>query len=228
MKGKKRTMLIVISSIILFVLLFLHFVVGWHHIPHHIRDFKDEFLSSSSSSDINNGEAAGADTISVGIDYASRAISEPLDTLMWGKQIRTGEFVPESVKEEYDYIKTIDFSKLVPAEDVPTDEEAQYAIVRRYKQEVVNLLKSNDAHIRIGKGYNAPLQKRDDYEEEIARVTAMVTAYNTNGVNLGNIQMPLNIVYDFVKFASDPTTWYITDFSQTIPFDYELNKDRLD
>ncbi|MGJ1420134.1 hypothetical protein ACR79T_10955 [Sphingobacterium spiritivorum] len=228
MKGKKRTMLIVISSIIVFILLFLHFVVGWHHIPHHLQELKDEFLSSSSSSDIHNGEAAGADTISVGVDYATRAISEPLDTLMWGKQIRTGEFVPEGVKEEYDYIKTIDFSKLVPAEDVPTDEEAQFAIVRHYKQEVVNLLKSNDAHIRIGKGYNAPLQKRDDNEQEIARVTAMVSGFNTKGVNLGNIQMPLGIVYDFVKFASDPNTWYITDFSQTIPYDYELNKDRLD
>ncbi|SUJ29090.1 Uncharacterised protein [Sphingobacterium spiritivorum] len=227
MKGKKRTMLIVISSIILFILLFLHFVVGWHHIPHHLRDLKDEFLSSSSSSDIHNGEvAAGADTISV--DYATRAISEPLDTLMWGQQIRAGEFVPEGVKEEYNYIKSIDFSKLSPAEDVPTDEEAQFAIVRHYKQEVVNLLKSNDAHIRIGKGYNAPLQKRDDNEQEIARVTAMVSAFNTKGVNLGNIQMPLGIVYDFVKFASDPNTWYITDFSQTIPYDYELNKDRLD
>lgn len=38
MKGKKRTMLIIISSIILFILLFLHFVVGWHHIPHHLRN----------------------------------------------------------------------------------------------------------------------------------------------------------------------------------------------
>ena len=43
---------------------------------------------------------------------------------------------------------------------------------------------------------------------------------------LGNIQRPLDVIYDFVKFQSDPETWYITDFSQNIPYDNKLNKDR--
>jgi len=226
MKEKKRTITIICSCILLVILGFLHFVIGWRHIPHHIRDLKDEYLSASPNDD-NGMPAVGASVDTVSVDYASPAITEPMDTLMWGRLIREGEFAPDGVKEQYAYIKSYDFSALKPAEDNPTDEQAQHAIVRRYKQEVVNLLKTNDAHIRIGRCYQAPVQKTGDDDAEIARVTAMVSAFNSNGENLGNIQMPLGIVYDFVKFSSDPNTWYITDFSQTIPYDYELNKDRL-
>lgn len=228
-KRKGRTAIIVCGSILIFIIAFLHFVVGWNHIPHHWQDFKDEYLSSSpnSSNEAVATDAANTETSTAGVDYASRAITEPLDTLMWGEQIRKGEFIPDGVKADYDYVKQYDFSILQKAEDVPSDEQAQQAIVRHYKQEMVNLLKSNQAHISIGKAYNAPLQKTTDGDQEIARVTAMVSAFNTKGTNLGNIQMPLGIIYDFVKFSSDPNTWYITDFSQLIPYDYELNKDRL-
>ena len=85
---------------------------------------------------------------------------------------------------------------------------------------------NNKAHIVIGKCYMAPLQSSEKNGQEIARVTAMISGFNKKDGNLGNIQRPLYIVYDFVKFESDPTTWYLTDFSQTIPYDYFLNKDR--
>ncbi|WP_165499686.1 hypothetical protein [Pedobacter frigidisoli] len=54
----------------------------------------------------------------------------------------------------------------------------------------------------------------------------MVSAFNKERGNLGNIQAPLGVIYDFVKYQSDPNTWHLADFSQSIPYDYKLNKDR--
>ncbi|MDR2283050.1 MAG: hypothetical protein LBE37_07575 [Sphingobacterium sp.] len=222
---KRKPLLVVVSLILLFIVAILHFVVGWHHIPHHFQSLTSSLFRTES------GEAASidepmhaqlADTASV-----SMSVLEPFDTLYWGEQIRKGEFIPDNVKEDYAYFKKVDFSHLGKTDNKPTDLEAQQAIVHRYKQEMVALLRNNDAHIRIGTAFDAKLQPVDDNDPEIARVTAMVCAFDSKGNNLGNIQEPLYIVYDFVRFQSNPNTWYITDFSQTIPYDYTLFKGRF-
>ncbi|MFD2556440.1 hypothetical protein [Sphingobacterium tabacisoli] len=218
----RKPLLVVVGLILAFVVAILHFVVGWHHIPHHFQSLTSSLFHTES------GEAAiveepigvyGPDTLS-----ATMAIREPFDTLYWGAQIRKGEFIPDDVKEAYTHFKGMDFNHLHKTDLKPTDLEAQQAIVHRYKQDMVALLRNNDAHIRIGTAFEAKLQPVEDNDPEIARVTAMVCAFDSKGNNLGNIQEPLYIVYDFVRFQSDPDTWYITDFSQTIPYDYNLFK----
>ena len=171
------------------------------------------------------GQIAQEDVSSINDGMSDRATPAPsvmLDTKAWKKQIERGDFVPDQVKEAYERALAFDASTLQVARDKPTNKEAQQAIVRYYEDEVVDLLKENHAHIRIGKAYNAPLQSDD----EIARVTAMVCAFDAKGHNLGNIQAPLDIAYDFVKYTSEPEVWYVSDLSQDIPYDYELNRNR--
>ncbi|WP_231426888.1 hypothetical protein [Pedobacter sp. Leaf250] len=159
------------------------------------------------------------------VDYATAAPQSPIDTTMWENAIKNKDYIPESVMEDIINYKKRDFSKLQVAEEKPTDQEAQEAIVRNYQNEVASLLKQYKATIKIGVCYTAPLQQSEG-DREIARVTAMVSAFNKERGNLGNIQAPLNVIYDFVKYQSDPNTWHLADFSQSIPYDYVLNKDR--
>lgn len=155
------------------------------------------------------------------VDIASSAPESPIDTLMWASAIKNKDYIPDEVLAEIKRYKARDFSKLIVAETKPTDEEAQNAIIRNYKNEVTKLLDEYKAHIQIGTAYNAPLQSQD----ELVRVTAMVSAFNKERGNLGNIQMPLDVIYDFVQYKSELDVWYLADFSQNIPYDYKLNKD---
>ncbi|WP_243732404.1 hypothetical protein [Pedobacter metabolipauper] len=148
----------------------------------------------------------------------------PLDTIMWAASIQRGDYIPDGVKEEMALLRRTDFTKLDPAKDFPTDKQAQEALEDHHSDELVNLLKAHHAHIRIGKCYYAVLRQDNPDMEEVTRVTAMVSAFNDKNQNLGNIQLPLITVYDFVKYAGHPDRWYATDFSQTLPFDYVLNK----
>ncbi len=194
-----------------------------------VGDFPTPMVSSRDRSE-EDARAAGAQitqeyTSSINDGMSDRATPAPsvmLDTKAWKKRIDRGDFVPDQVKEAYERALAFDASTLQVARDKPTNKEAQQAIVRYYEDEVADLLKENHAHIRIGKAYNAPLQSDD----EIVRVTAMVCAFDTKGHNLGNIQAPLDIAYDFVKYTSEPEVWYVSDLSQDIPYDYELNRNK--
>ncbi|MDR6969597.1 hypothetical protein J2X31_003630 [Flavobacterium arsenatis] len=211
---KKALIFIGVFSLVIF--LFLKYYIGFQHVETHWKDLQSLlFDNQNPSRQTEEAQIAGT------TDVVQEAIESPIDTLMWVNAIKNNDYIPDGVLEEIERYKKRDFSKLVVAEDVPTDKEAEEAIVHHYKNEVVSLLQRENAHIRIGVCYKAPLQPT-----EIARVTAMVSAFNKTQGNLGNIQMPLDVIYDFVKFQSDPNTWYITDFSQNIPYDYKLNKDR--
>lgn len=202
---------------------FTHFVIGWNHLPTHLASLK-AYIFSADSNAADDANEPGVDT-ATNIDYATAAPQVLLDTVFWKRQIENGEFVPEEVKEEYEAALKFDCSHLQLADEGPNSQEAEAAIIYRYKDEVGQLLKRDKAHICIGKCYKAELQNGAN-GEETARVTAMICAFDKKGNNLGNIQMPLDIAYDFVQYASDPGTWYITDLSQTIPYDYELNKNK--
>lgn len=205
------------------VFCFLYFYIGFSHIPHHLENLKNNgFPDISFSSDDDNvvPEAVYVDSVVVA------SIMPPLDTLIWYNDKDNNSYIPADVLEEYEAYSKIDFTKLVVATDAPSNNEAQSAIIRRYENEVEVLLNEYKAHIVIGKCYVAPLQTSDQNNQEIARVTAMVSAFNKKNGNLGNIQRPLSVIYDFVKFESEPNTWYVSDYSQTIPYDYVLNKER--
>jgi hypothetical protein len=209
-----------IIALLVFVLLFLAagFYLGFRHIPMHIADLWNSITSSSSHSN----EAAHADTLqntqpdSVS---ATPAITAPLDTTVWINAIKRGDYIPPTVMEELAMARKMDFSKLVVAINKPFDEQAEQALMERYGKEVINLLKGKNAHVKVGQCYEGVLQ-----QNETARVSCMVSCFNENGDNLGNIQLPLITAYDFVTYQDNPNVWYVTDMSQNIPFDYQLNK----
>ena len=201
--------------------IFLYFYIGFQHIPHHFESLKNNGLPN-----ISVFFADEEPYIPPGIEVVETAIQQPMDTMIWVHAQKTNQYIPDNVMESWMEYRKIDFSTLVEATDKPTSQEAQAAIVRRYQGEVTSLLKQYKAHIEIGKCYMGVLQISEKNGPEIARVTGMVSAFNTERGNMGNIQQPLDVVYDFVKYESDPNTWYITDFSQSIPFDYILNNDR--
>ncbi|GEM_PF-726984 len=212
------------------LLLFIQFVVGWSHVPEHLASLRMWlFPQSFENAEVGETEAAVATAEAAANNITDVAASAPevlLDTVMWKAAIERGDFIPDGVKEEYERARRFDYTKLQPATDRPTSEEAQEAILQYYKDQVGKLLRDNNAYIRIGKAYEAPLQPGNSNGGEIARVTAMICAFNKKGDNLGNIQMPLDIAYDFVQYANDPGTWYLADLSQTIPYDYGLMKGR--
>lgn len=207
----------------LILIAFTHFVIGWHHVPTHLASLK-AYIFTVEGNAADDVVDVAVDTAS-NVDYATAAPQVLLDTIFWKRQIENGEFVPEEVRAEYEAALKYNFSHLQMADERPDSKEAEAAILYRYKDEVRQLLERDNAHIRIGKCYKAELQNGSN-GEEIARITAMICAFDKKGNNLGNIQMPLDIAYDFVQYASDPGVWYITDLSQTIPYDYELNKNK--
>lgn len=212
------------------LLLFIQFVVGWSHVPEHLASIRMWLFPHSyenQEADDAAAEAtveAAAEAVASISDMAQSAPQVLLDTVMWKAAIERGDFIPDGVKEDYELARRFDYSRLKPATQQPDSEEAQDAILHYYKGKVGKLLKDHNAYIRIGKAYNAPLQPDGTNGGEIARVTAMVCAFNKQGDNLGNIQMPLDIAYDFVQYAGDPGVWYLADLSQTIPYDYLLMK----
>lgn len=221
-KRYKKT--IISLGIIVVLFLGLGYYLGFQHIPHHVREL-GQMVGISGNTD--SGEQAAMDAAVTTEDMTTEVASAPefpLDTLMWVNSIKNGDYIPDGVKEELARIRNTDFSKMSVATDKPNDSEIRQAIVQRFGEEAINLLKQNDATLKGGKAYHAPLQNTEKNGQEIARVTMMVTAFNSKHVNLMNIQEPLLPVYDFVKFESDPDTWYVTDISQTIPYDYQLNK----
>lgn len=228
---KRKYWIISFSILILFILAFLHFVIGWHHVPHHVRDLyinakyglERKMFGTIDGTPISNWSNKSPSNASI-VDVVQMPIQEPLDTLYWGKKIRANENVSEVLIQDYESYKSTDFSQMVLAKNKPTNLEAEEAIINYYKQEMVVLLESNDAHIRIGQAYEAPLNTTSEGNVETAHVTAMVCAFNSANKNLRNIQHPLLAVYDFVKYEKDTVNWYIQNFSQTIPYDYELNK----
>lgn len=200
------------------IFLFLKFYIGFEQVEIHWRDLQSVlFDNQNTSSEAVKVAIAGTDIV------VQEAIESPTDLRRWASW--SEKDIPKEVKEEIERYKKRDFSKLIVSEEAPTDKEAEEAIVNHYKDEVVGLLQKENAHIKVGTCYKAPLQQTNDGNMEIARVTVMVSAFNKTRGNLGNIQLPLNVIYDFVKFESDPTTWYLTDFSQNIPFDIKLNKE---
>lgn len=220
----------IIGSVI-FLLLMLAFAnwLGFQHVPMHVRDLyyaiTGLFHRDHSMDNLNEAQKAAlkaSDTVVT--DVALPAPSEPVDTVFLAARIKSGDYTPPSYKEDLERTRKTDFSKLQKASDKPTDQEAEQALVRHYGDELINLLRPRKAHIRAGQCYNAPLQSGANHQKETARVTCMVSAFNSKNENIGNIEQPLGIIYDFVKLDGDPDTWYVTDFSQTIPYDYKLNK----
>lgn len=212
------------------LLLFIQFVIGWSHVPEHLASLRmwlfPNSIENAEADEAEMGTAKVAEAAAGITDMAQSAPEVLPDTLLWKAAIERGDFIPDGVKEAYERAHRFNYSQLEAATEQPDNREAEDAILHYYKERVGKLLKEYHASIRIGKAYNAPLQPDATNGGEIARVTAMVCAFNKQGENLGNIQMPLDIAYDFVQYAGDPGVWYLADLSQTIPYDYVLMKGR--
>lgn len=219
-KRYKKT--VISFGVIVVLFLGLGFYLGFQHIPHHVQELWQAVAGNKNNEDQPAMDAVSASNVDV--MEATSGPELPLDTIMLINMMNTGGGVPDEVKKEVETIRNMDFSKLIVATEKPSNLEIKQAIIQRFGEEGINLLKDNDATLRGGKAYNAPLQNTEKNGQEIARVTMMVIAFNSKNINLLNIQQPMLPAYDFVKFESDPNTWYVTDISQTIPYDYKLNK----
>ncbi|PBI91586.1 hypothetical protein BSF41_11880 [Flavobacterium sp. ACN2] len=204
--------------------------IGFKHIPGHIHDLWRDIVYKFTTEERDNDQIIPKDNDKHSFKNSPDTIvvlqppKYPLDSLLY---IHDGE-VEDDFKEELEELRKVDFSKLKVAEDFPTDTECQYAIVRHYGAPVIKLLKKYEASLKIGKCYVAPLLNTDPDRVEIARVTCMVSGFNRKNENLSNIEMPLRIAYDFVRYSFDPENWYVENLSQRIPFDYELNPHKND
>lgn len=183
-----RLALILLAALLLFV----QFVVGWSHVPEHWASLKMWLFPGSfenAAADEAEPAVAMATGAAAGItDSAKPAPAVLLDTVRWKAAIERGDFIPEGVKEDYERARRFDYTRLQPATEQPTSQEAEHAILHYYKEEARKLLKEHNAHIRIGKAYTAPLQPDGTNGGEIARVTAMVCALNRRGRTLATFR----------------------------------------
>ena len=200
--------------------------LGFHHVPHHVQSVWSNlnWQTPGKIYDALMQKTPDTHSLEAITDAALPAIQTPIDLLMWAEIEKSGGFIPDGVKDDIERYKKRDFSKLVEAPAKPSNQEVQQTLVRRWGEELITLLKDRDASLRVGKCFNAPLQGDDS-----ARVTCMVSGFNKKGDNLKNVGQPLDTTYDFVQKANTPNVrnpreWYVTDFSQEIPFDYVLNK----
>lgn len=217
--------IITVSFLGFAVLLFMNWI-GFKHVPGHVSDLWREYIvyrftteEGGSTQIIREENDKQSVKNSPDTTVVLQPPKYPLDSLLY---IHDGE-VEDDLKEELEELRKVDFSKLKVAEDFPTDAEGQYAIVRHYGRPVIKLLKKYEASLKMGKCYVAPLLNTDPDRVEIARVTCMVSGFSRKNENLSNIEMPLTIAYDFVRYSFDPENWYVENLSQRIPFDYELN-----
>jgi hypothetical protein len=218
----------------------LCYYLGFQHVPGHvdalmanlsvdnIKRSASYYLNvSTNAKNLASTDITDATEVTevTSVDAALPVPELPTDTVALEARIKIADspFL-EEYKAELARVKGIDFSKLVVAINSPNDKDVHQSLIQRYQEELINLLKEYDAQLKVGKCFDAPLQ-----EDETARVTCMVTCFNSKGDNLGNISMPLTTTYDFVQYKNradiaDPEEWYVTDFSQEIPYDYVLNK----
>lgn len=217
---KRHKKAVISFTVIVALFLAVGYYYGFQHIPHHLQELWQSSASNQEEQPAMDASVATAEATT----EVSSAPEFPLDTLMWVEATKKGDYIPDGVKEELANIRKMDFSKMSVASEKPNNQEIKQAIIQRFGEEAIHLLKDNNATLRGGKAFNAPLQNTEKNGQEIARVTMMVIAFNDKNVNLLNIQQPMLPAYDFVKFESDPETWYVTDISQTIPYDYKLNK----
>ena len=126
----------------------------------------------------------------------------------------------EAVKrEELKLIKNANFDQLKKADNPPTDNDAQAALIRFTRGRLTDVIINQKLDIKIGKCY-----ENKNTEGNFRCVSCMIMLYNRdtktwqeapNGENF------MQNAYDFYQ-ASENDIWDAKDLSMRIPYDYEF------
>ena len=126
----------------------------------------------------------------------------------------------EAVKrEELKLIKKANFDQLKKADNPPTDNDAQAALIRFTQGRLTDVIINQKLDIKIGKCY-----ENKNTEGNFRCVSCMIMLYNRdtktwqeapNGENF------MQNAYDFYQ-ASENDIWDAKDLSMRIPYDYEF------
>ena len=118
-------------------------------------------------------------------------------------------------------IKNAHFENLVVAKDVPSDENAQTALVQFTQGRLTDVIINQKLNIKIGTCYVNP-----NTGGNYSRVSCMILLYNRDKKDWQEAPDGENFMenaYDFYR-ASEGDFWEATDLSMMIPYDYDLFK----
>jgi len=126
----------------------------------------------------------------------------------------------EAVKrEELKLIKNANFDQLKKADNPPTDNDVQAALIRFTQGRLTDVIIKQKLDIKIGKCY-----ENKNTESNFRCVSCMIMLYNRDTKTLQEAPNGENFMqnaYDFYQ-ASENDIWDAKDLSMRIPYDYEL------
>ncbi|UIR56837.1 hypothetical protein LZQ00_03225 [Sphingobacterium sp. SRCM116780] len=205
--------LIFLLCIFLIGFVVIKYVVGFHHVGHHLRELKDVVFGS------NKGVAA------IDVDSVANKGVLKVDTTDFALTsadlypVDTNNLIPEIRATEIKIIKYAHFDKLKRVTDPPTDEDAQAALIRLTEGRLADVIVDQKLNIKIGTCYENP-----NKDGNFRCVSCMILLYNRdkkdwqeapNGENF------LSNAYDFYQ-PSKGDVWEAKELSIRIPYDYAL------
>lgn len=213
-RGRSKKGLLIGLSLLTLGFVFLHYVIGFNHIGHHLSDLAQVF-------DKNDGGAAALDA-----DTADRKVSlEPGVTRVADAEdfrpVDTNLLSPEFKAAEMAKIKNAQFDKLIPAKKSPTDEEAQLALIYLTNRQLTDVIMRQKLNIKIGQCYENPLREGNQ-----RCVSCMILLYNREKKDWQEAPDGANFLdnaYDFY-LSEGGDIWGAKALSMHIPYDYALFK----
>ena len=219
------------SLLVVFILmlLFLHFVVGFHHIPTHWESFRinvlhlggEEFAdlddvqeATSEDSEVNSAWAehsASAQDFTMAVDAAE--VRYPFDI----NKITD----PERKAAEQKAIRAEHFERLEIADDYPIDENAQSGLIHLTEGLLLDVIREQGLTIRVGTCYNNPAT-----DGNYRCISCMVLLYDDKINRYQEAPEGINFMkpaYDFCR-PSEGALWQARDLTMNIPYDYALFK----
>lgn len=128
----------------------------------------------------------------------------------------------EAVKrEELKLIKKANFDQLKKADNPPTDNDAQAALIRFTQGRLTDVIINQKLDIKVGKCY-----ENKNTEGNFRCVSCMIMLYNRDTKTwqeAPNRENFMQNAYDFYQ-ASENDIWDAKDLSMRIPYDYEFFK----
>jgi hypothetical protein len=210
---KKKKLLTISATLLLLAFLFLKYIVGFSHIPNHLRHAKALLFSSGSSEEKASPLPNDVAIDDTAIDTAAAVSSPdyPFDT--------TGMTLSA---EELERIKSYHYENLKKAKKAPTDEEAQAALIRLTQGKLTEFIMHENVNIKIGKCYENP-----NTDGTFNCVSCMVFIYDrkTKDESVNEARILIKPAYDFYQASESENDWWeAKNISLNIPFDHKLFK----
>lgn len=213
-QGRSKKGLIIGLSLLALGFIFLHYVIGFNHIRHHLSELAQVFGKND-----GGATALDADTALRGTSFGSSAtrVADVEDF----RPVDTNLLSPEFKPTEMAKIKNAQFDNLIPAKKSPTDEEAQLALIYLTNRQLTDVIMQQKLNIKIGQCYENPL--RDGNQR---CVSCMILLYNREKKDWQEAPEGANFLdnaYDFY-LPEGGDIWGAKALSMHIPYDYALFK----